>query len=128
MGISAYVHLRYVTATCNLKLFNSIIFSNAARKMRFGLMSIVLVTLAACSTPPADHPPGEPWDPYENTNRAVHSFNKSVDRAILRPVSNTFSGILGDEVEDAISQFSDNLSIPGAVVNNVLQGLSLIHI
>ena len=86
------------------------------------LMTMIVVTLAACSTPPANHPAGEPWDPYENTNRKIHSFNKGVDRAILRPVANTYSGIMGDEVEDAISQFSDNLSMPGAVVNNVLQG------
>lgn len=78
--------------------------------------------LTACSTPPAGHPPGEPWDPYERTNRQIHAFNKGVDRAILRPVSLTYSGIVGDEVETAISQFSDNLSMPGAVVNNVLQG------
>ncbi len=41
---------------------------------------------------------------------------------MIRPVSHVYSGLLGDEVENAISRFSDNLSMPGAIVNNVLQG------
>ncbi|MEO0751166.1 MAG: VacJ family lipoprotein [Pseudomonadota bacterium] len=105
-----------------MKLSTSLTLINTARALRVMLLSLVVGTVAACSTPPANHPAGEPWDPYEKTNRSIHSFNKGVDRAILRPVANTYSGIMGDEVEDAISQFSDNLSMPGAVVNNVLQG------
>lgn len=122
MDMGVYVHPKPVTAICDVKLFDTRYLPACTRGLRFFVLSLILTVVAACSTPPADHPPGEPWDPYENTNRAIHSFNKGVDRAVLRPVSNTYSGIVGDEVEDAISQFSDNLSIPGAVVNNVLQG------
>jgi phospholipid-binding lipoprotein MlaA len=83
---------------------------------------LVIFGLAACTARPASVPPGEPWDPYENANRGVHSFNKGFDRAIFRPTARVYSGIMGDELEDAISRFSDNLSMPGAIVNNILQG------
>lgn len=105
-----------------MKAIVSLDFVTSARVLRAALLSLVLAVVAACSTPPAGHPGGEPWDPYEKTNRQIHEFNKDVDRAILRPVANTYSGIMGDEVEDAISQFSNNLSMPRAVINNVLQG------
>jgi len=78
--------------------------------------------LAACSTPGPDHPPGDPFDPNEDRNRKVHAFNKSVDRAVLRPVSRGYSAFMPDDIETAINRFSFNLSIPQAVVNNILQG------
>ncbi|MEM6587485.1 MAG: VacJ family lipoprotein [Pseudomonadota bacterium] len=93
-----------------------------ARVLR-GLLALCLVAMiAACSAPPADHPPGEPFDPYEKTNRGFHSFNKGLDRAVVRPVAYTYSGIVGDEVEDSISRFASNISMPRAIINNVLQG------
>lgn len=93
-----------------------------ARVLRGFFALFFLATVAACSAPPAGHPQGQPWDPYENTNRGFHSFNKGLDRAIVRPVAYTYSGILGDEVEDSISRFSGNISMPRAIINNVLQG------
>lgn len=78
--------------------------------------------LAACSAPGPGHPPGEPFDPYEARNRQVHEFNKSVDRAVLRPVARGYSAFMPDDIETAIERFASNLSIPRAVVNNILQG------
>lgn len=114
--------MKHAMAACYLTHFASLILTRLAQLWR-GLVALLLViTAAACSAPPADHPPGQPWDPYENTNRGIHSFNKGVDRAFLRPVANTYSGIVGDPIEDSISRFSDNISMPGAIVNSVLQG------
>lgn len=78
--------------------------------------------LAACSAPPASHPPGEPWDPYEESNRETHEFNKAFDRNVFRPVARGYSAFMPDDIETGISRFSFNLSIPGAIVNNILQG------
>ncbi len=97
--------------------------NSAVRAFRaLALTTALAGGLAACSVPPASHPPGEPWDPYEDENRATHQFNKEFDRAVFRPVSRGYSNFMPDDIENAISRFSANLSIPGAIVNNILQG------
>lgn len=80
-----------------------------------------LGTLVACG-PRVAHPVGEPFDPFEAENRRVHEFNKSVDRALLRPAGKGYSSIVPDDIETLIGRFSFNLSIPGAIINNVLRG------
>jgi phospholipid-binding lipoprotein MlaA len=78
--------------------------------------------LAGCSTPGPNHPPGQPFDPYEERNREVHAFNREIDRAVIRPVSRGYSRAVPDDIETAIGRFATNLSLPRSVVNNVLQG------
>jgi len=82
----------------------------------FRLMAVLALVagLAACSP----RPPGvEVHDPYEETNRAWFETNVAVDRAILGD-----SGEPSDSpVRDLVGNFGSNLSIPGTVVNNLLQ-------
>lgn len=75
-------------------------------------------TLAACG--PAPTPVGFS-DPLEAQNRAVHGFNLALDRNLLRPVARSTSKALPELVERGISNFADNLELPGSVVNNLLQ-------
>jgi len=63
-----------------------------------------------------------PFDPYETRNRQIHEFNKSIDRSVAGPVSRGVSGFIPDDIETAVGRFSSNLSLPRAVVNNILQG------
>lgn len=64
--------------------------------------------------------PGDIYDPYESVNRRVHDFNKGLDGA--------FSGGGGggveipDPVAEGVSNFADNVALPGMVANNLLQG------
>ena len=61
-------------------------------------------------------------DPYEATNRAI--FEATVlpaDRALLRPAGQA-ANQLPPELTDTIVNFSDNASLPGMVVNGLLQG------
>jgi ABC-type transporter lipoprotein component MlaA len=60
-------------------------------------------------------------DPFERANRDNHAFNKDLDRKILSPLSKTYADVVPDPVEDSVSNFASNLSLPGKVVNNVLQ-------
>ncbi len=78
--------------------------------------------LAACANPGPSQPVDEPFDPYEESNRDVHAFNRSLDRAIIRPAGRGYSNFLPDDIETVIGRFAFNLSIPGAIVNNILQG------
>jgi phospholipid-binding lipoprotein MlaA len=85
--------------------------------LRFaGLAGISL--LAACSSPTE---PGGINDPFEARNREVHNANKRVDRAILRPGSQRYGRIVPKPVRQGIENFSDNLALPGMVLNDLLQ-------
>ncbi|MEO0357810.1 MAG: VacJ family lipoprotein [Pseudomonadota bacterium] len=86
---------------------------------RLCLTGFVCLGLSACSVAP----PGiDVHDPAETTNRQVHAFNKALDQAVVRPVANTYDAVLPDPVEDSVSAFASNLSLPGKIVNNTLQG------
>ena len=79
---------------------------------------IATLFLGACSPAPQGV---SLHDPYEAQNRRTHAFNKSF--------SDTLSGPAGDpvraippELSARVIDFSDNVSLPGMVVNGVLQG------
>ncbi|WP_103332769.1 MlaA family lipoprotein [Pseudotabrizicola formosa] len=83
------------------------------------LASAALVLLTACAQQPA---PTGFSDPMEADNRKIHAFNRSVDAAILRPVSGAFGDGPPGPVMQGVVNFAQNLDAPGAVVNNLLQG------
>ena len=91
--------------------------------LRFPAFALFALVLAACSAPDtAITRSGDVWDPYEQGNRKVHAFNRGLDRAIVRPASRGYSGLLPDEIEDSIGNVAENLSMPAVFVNAVLQG------
>lgn len=76
--------------------------------------------LAACGH--ADIPPGDLInDPHEAQNRELHELNITVDRALLRPVSQGYGTIVPEPVRNGLSNMASNLNQPGYVVNNILQ-------
>lgn len=91
------------------------------RIARLGIVLAGLTVLVACG-PREAVPVGEPFDPFEEENRKMHAFNKSLDKILVRPLGKGYSGIFPDELENLINRFAFNISIPGAIVNNVLQG------
>ena len=82
----------------------------------FAVASLVMV-VSACS--PRQGAVAD--DPFERLNRSSHAFNKGLDRNILSPLSKTYTDVVPDPVEDSVSNFARNLSLPGKVVNNALQ-------
>jgi phospholipid-binding lipoprotein MlaA len=86
---------------------------------RLGLSMLVgLGLLAGCAATP---PGSEINDPYESVNRQVHAFNVGVDRNFLRPAGQV-AAAAPVFVTGPVVNFSNNVSLPGMVVNNVLQG------
>lgn len=79
---------------------------------------VVLLAVAGCARPPA--PTGFD-DPNEAQNREIHEFNKAVDRRVLSPVANAY-GNVPEGMRQGITNFADNLDLPGEVVNGLLQG------
>lgn len=78
------------------------------------------VGLAACGPAPATQVIN---DPNEAANREVHDFNKSIDTALVKPISGAFAGD-GEPgpISRGIANFADNLSEPSRIVNSLLQG------
>lgn len=90
---------------------------NPLSRSPFNLLPVVLV-VAACSAPV----PGSDFnDPYEARNRRVHEFNKQVDTALLGPAGRLTTG-LPDEVSRPLANAASNTSLPGMVINGMLQG------
>ncbi len=60
-------------------------------------------------------------DPLEDYNRAMFSFNESLDNNIMKPVAEGYRDIMPDPAEHGISNFFSNLREPFNVLNNLLQ-------
>lgn len=83
-----------------------------------GAALAAVTMLGACATAPAGQ---EMNDPYEATNRAIHGFNKEVDRNVLRPVGMAAAS-LPEGLRIPVSNFAENTALPGHVINTMLQG------
>lgn len=92
--------------------------------MNFQKVLIVLsvALLTACATtapPPEERHPRDPWEPY---NRNMYAFNRSVDKAVFRPVARGYKAITPDPVETGISNVFENLMGVPNMLNLLLQG------
>jgi len=81
-----------------------------------GVASLAL--LAACARPEA---PTGINDPNEAQNREIHQFNVAVDRHVYRPVAMAYGNNVPKPVRSGLDNFASNLSLPSAIMNNVLQ-------
>ena len=61
-------------------------------------------------------------DPYESQNRAIHAFNKSADRNVLKPASTAYAVVVPSPVRKGLSNGVSNLGQPVKFVNHVAQG------
>ena len=80
------------------------------------LLIAVMVLVAGCASTSGDF-----YDPFEPVNRSIHEVNKGLDRALLRPTSVAYGQILPQEVRTGLYNASENLTLPGMVVNDLLQ-------
>lgn len=85
------------------------------------ILAVVAVTALASCGPAVLPREGVVNDPSEESNRAMHDFNVSVDRAILRPVSLGYGQVVPEPLRDGLSNAASNLDQPLFVVNNILQ-------
>ena len=87
-------------------------------------MALVLLVLActACATVRPGAVPAQVYDPWEEWNRRVFSFNESLDERLLRPVATAYAEFLPSVVQRGIGNFYANLADAWSAVNNLLQG------
>lgn len=98
------------------------VFRNARRAVLALLMVSGMAALAACTQPGNGATAGEVFDPHETVNRQNHELNRALDQAFVRPIGVGYTNAVPDDLEDSIGNFASNLSLPGTVVNNLLQG------
>ena len=86
-------------------------------------MTIVLMTalLTACASLPSGSV-SDPRDPFERYNRAMFSFNQTVDDKVLKPVATGYVNVIPSMIRTAIGNFFGNIGDVWTAVNNYLQG------
>jgi phospholipid-binding lipoprotein MlaA len=77
--------------------------------------------LAGCVTTPGGVSEAE-LDRFEKTNRAIYSFNKGVDTAVLKPVTQGYRAVVPGIARRGVSNALDNVDEPLSFINAVLQG------
>lgn len=84
-------------------------------------MVVLCLVTAACATQPTTltDPDRDPWEGF---NRKVHSFNTTVDRAVLRPVARGYDKVMPDGPQRGVRNFFRNIAWPVNLANLILQG------
>jgi phospholipid-binding lipoprotein MlaA len=80
------------------------------------LWCAALMSMVGCASAP-----GAPNDPLEGWNRAVFSFNESVDSAVLKPVATGYQQVLPQFVRTGIDNVFANIGDAWSAVNQLLQ-------
>jgi len=93
------------------------LFAAPGRKI-FGIVAVCL-TLSACATAPQ---PSGINDPGEKFNRKIHTLNKGLDTALVRPGSQVYGAVVPAPLRQGVSNVADTLDQPGDFMNNLLQG------
>jgi phospholipid-binding lipoprotein MlaA len=112
------------------------------RMRLIGLMTLVALTSAGCSTAPSKQsgqPPDEPYyarsrmmiteggtpiavnDPWEGMNRSIYRFNSYADRYVLNPAVSVYRFVFPGFVRKGVSNFFTNLDNIQTVVNEIFQ-------
>lgn len=61
-------------------------------------------------------------DPFEPFNRAMYSFNETLDRYVMKPVATGYRAVTPRPVQRGVANFFGNLREPAVMINNALQG------
>jgi phospholipid-binding lipoprotein MlaA len=84
---------------------------------RLGAVLLLLGALTGCATTSSN-----PADPLEPFNRAMFSFNDTVDTAVFKPVAEGYRAVLPSFVRTGVSNFFGNLEDIWIAANNLMQG------
>ena len=64
---------------------------------------------------------GDPRDPLEPMNRAIHAFNEGFDRALLKPAAQAYETVMPGFAQTGVRNFFANLDDLTVLANDVLQ-------
>ncbi len=89
------------------------------------IRNIVCIAVASLISACAGEPAQEGAlvaDPYEGFNRSMHSFNKGLDRNVLRPAAQGYEYVTPTLFQHLFGNAMSHLDLPGVFVNQMLQG------
>jgi ABC-type transporter lipoprotein component MlaA len=97
------------------------------------LLLLVFLALPVHGRPPAAGPansqaadrvvlPKSVPDPIEPFNRVMWGFNKALMTGVIKPTSRVYRFVIVKPVRTSIGNFGKNLTYPGRLINNLLQG------
>ena len=90
------------------------------RTVRLSAVLLAATLLGACASIPAEQrAKSDPWEPL---NRTLFDINTTIDNVTLKPIAKGYQAIIPSPVRTGVSNFYRNLTTPGSVVNNLLQG------
>lgn len=92
------------------------LFNLIRRKSHLAIAVLAATALTACTDTSVTE------DPYEETNRSIHAFNKSLDRNVLKPGSEAYAAAVPRPVRRGVSNGVSNLGEPVNFINHTLQG------
>lgn len=83
-------------------------------------LALAVLALSGCASTQKIVTP-DPRDPFESLNRGTYAFNENLDRALVKPVAQTYDRVVPKPVKTGVSNFFSNAKYPVTLVNNVLQ-------
>lgn len=84
-------------------------------------LALAALLLAGCASNRAAET-DETYDPLESINRPIFTFNRTLDKYLLRPVTKGYDTVAPKPLKYAVTNFFSNLRQPIYVANNLLQG------
>ena len=91
--------------------------STGIRHLSLMAACLLMAVLTGCASGPRSDP-RDPWEPF---NRSMWTFNEGLDKAVLRPVAETYKEVTPNLVRRGVNNFFANLTDLWSFVNNSLQ-------
>ena len=88
---------------------------------KYSLLISLLLSLSLLSGCATIEGEADPDDPLESFNRAMYSFNDTLDRAVLKPVAQGYNAVLPAPVNKGVSNFFSNIDDVVVLFNDILQ-------
>ncbi|HEY6281273.1 MAG TPA: VacJ family lipoprotein [Burkholderiales bacterium] len=83
------------------------------------LAAALLLSSGCASTPKEEN---QVYDPYEGVNRKIYKFNDALDRAVVKPIADTYVKVTPEAARTSVSNFFDNLGYLNTILNDFFQG------
>jgi phospholipid-binding lipoprotein MlaA len=82
-------------------------------------LAVAVLLSSGCASTPKEQDEG---DPYEGVNRKIYKFNDALDRAIVKPIADTYVKVTPEAARTSVSNFFDNLGYLNTILNDFFQG------
>ena len=99
---------------------NTHVFSNR-KALQALIMTLMMMFLVGCASIPEGQPRSKK-DPWELVNRNVFSFNETLDKYVVKPITHVYEFILPEVIRDRISNVFSNVGDVYTAINQLLQG------